>query len=166
MFGKSTPIAQQQQTPTVGTVDDFLRSYGDFDDNLFGNGGWMDFFSAWNSAQGGNNYFGNMCGNQWKPADGLQVNSSNGNVGDWLGVASTVTNTLSNWGKEDPSLGRGGGYSQFGMATYDLMKGIRDMTKSEAWYSYICKRWKTFCGWWKCRSFGLCTNRYSCIKAC
>lgn len=129
MFGKSTPIAQQQQTPTIGTVDDFLRSYGDFDDNLFGNGGWMDFFSAWNSAQGGNNYFANMGGNQWKPADGLQVNSSNGNVGDWLGVASTVTNTLSNWGKEDPSLGRGGGYSQFGMAAYDLMKGIRDMTK-------------------------------------
>ena len=129
MFGRSTPIAPQQQAPTVGTIDDFLSSYGDFDNNLFGNGGWMDFFSAWNSAQGGNNYFANMGGNQWKPADGLQVNSSNGNVGDWLGVASTVTNTLSNWGKEDPSLGRGGGYSQFGMAAYDLIKGIRDMTK-------------------------------------
>lgn len=96
------------------------------DINIFDNGGWMDFFNAWGQAQGGNNYFGN---NNWKPSDGLQTNTSNGSVQDWMGVASSVVNTVSNWGKEDPSLGRGGGYSQFGMAAYDLMKTIRDATK-------------------------------------
>ena len=126
MFGKPSASTVQPTTPTVGTVEDFLSSYGDFEDNLFDNGGWMDFFNAWNQAQGGNNYFGN---NNWKPSDGLQTNTSNGSVQDWMGVASSVVNTVSNWGKEDPSLGRGGGYSQFGMAAYDLMKTIRDATK-------------------------------------
>lgn len=126
MFSKPSAPTVQPTTPTVGTVEDFLSSYGDFEDNLFDNGGWMDFFNAWGQAQGGNNYFGN---NNWKPSDGLQTNTSNGNVQDWMGVAGSVVNTLSNWGKEDPSLGRGGGYSQFGMAAYDLMKTIRDATK-------------------------------------
>ena len=126
MFGKPSAPTVQPTTPTVGTVEDFLSSYGDFEDNLFDNGGWMDFFNAWGQAQGGNNYFGN---NNWKPSDGLQTNTSNGSVQDWMGVASSVVNTVSNWGKEDPSIGRGGGYSQFGMAAYDLMKTIRDATK-------------------------------------
>ena len=126
MFSKPSALTVQPTTPTVGTVEDFLSSYGDFEDNLFDNGGWMDFFNAWGQAQGGNNYFGN---NNWKPSDGLQTNTSNGSVQDWMGVASSVVNTVSNWGKEDPSLGRGGGYSQFGMAAYDLMKTIRDATK-------------------------------------
>ena len=94
--------------------------------NVFDGGGWMDFFNSWNQAQGGNNYFGN----NWKPSDGLQRNTSNGNAGDWLGVASSVVNTIGNWGKEDPSLGRGGGYSTFGMAAYGVMKAIRDATRS------------------------------------
>ena len=129
MFNKpSTPIVQQQ-TPAIGTVEDFLASYGDFEDNLFDNGGWMDFFKSWNQSQGGNNYF-NM-DNGWKPSDGLQRNTSNGSVQDWIGVAQTVGNTIANWGEEDPSLGRGGGYSQFGMAAYDLMKTIRSATKSK-----------------------------------
>lgn len=126
MFDKPSAPTVQPTTPTVGTVEDFLSSYGDFEDNLFDNGGWMDFFNAWGQAQGGNNYFGN---NNWKPSDGLQTNTSNGSVQDWMGIASSVVNTVSNWGKEDPSLGRGGGYSQFGMAAYDLMKTIRDATK-------------------------------------
>lgn len=138
----SSPIAQapQPQAPTVGTVEDFLASYGDVDiptiaseNNLFGNGGstsgWLDFFKSWNQSQGGNNYF-NM-DNGWKPSDGLQRNTSNGSVQDWIGVAQTVGNTIANWGEEDPSLGRGGGYSMFGMAAYDLLKGIRDATKSK-----------------------------------
>ena len=138
----SSPIAQtpQTQAPTVGTVEDFLASYGDIDtptitseNNLFGNGGstngWLDFFKSWNQSQGGNNYF-NM-DNGWKPSDGLQRNTSNGSVQDWIGVAQTVGNTIANWGEEDPSLGRGGGYSMFGMAAYDLLKGIRDATKSK-----------------------------------
>ena len=127
MFNKpSTPIVQQQ-TPAIGTVEDFLASYGDFEENLFAGGGWMDFFNMWNQAQGGNNYFGN----NWKPSDGLQRTTSNGNVSDWMGVAGTTINTLANWGKEDPSLGRGGGYSMFGMAAYDIMKAIRNATKSK-----------------------------------
>lgn len=127
MFNKpSTPIVQQQ-TPAIGTVEDFLASYGDFEENLFAGGGWMDFFNMWNQAQGGNNYFGN----NWKPSDGLQRTTSNGNAGDWMGVAGTTINTLANWGKEDPSLGRGGGYSMFGMAAYDIMKAIRNATKSK-----------------------------------
>ena len=139
----SSPIAQapQTQAPTVGTVEDFLASYGDVDtltidaseNNLFGDGGstsgWLDFFKSWNQSQGGNNYF-NM-DNGWKPSDGLQRNTSNGSVQDWIGVAQTVGNTIANWGEEDPSLGRGGGYSTFGMAAYDLLKGIRDATKSK-----------------------------------
>ena len=127
MFNKpSTPIVQQQ-TPAIGTVEDFLASYGDFEENLFAGGGWMDFFNMWNQAQGGNNYFGN----NWKPSDGLQRTTSNGNAGDWMGVAGTTINTLANWGKEDPSLGRGGGYSMFGMAAYDIMKAICNATKSK-----------------------------------
>ena len=138
MFG-STPTQQESYVPTVGTVEDFLASYGDFDDTLFAcggklhkydGGGWMDFFQAWNQAQGGNNYFSQGNSN-WKPSDGLQKNTSNGNAADWLGVAGTTINTLSNWGKKDESLGRGGGYSQFGMAAYDMMKMIRDATKGK-----------------------------------
>lgn len=138
----SSPIAQapQMQAPTVGTVEDFLASYGDVDtptitseNNLFNDGGstsgWLDFFKSWNQSQGGNNYF-NM-NNSWKPSDGLQRNISNGSVQDWIGVAQTVGNTIANWGEEDPSLGRGGGCSMFGMAAYDLLKGIRDATKSK-----------------------------------
>lgn len=139
----SAPIAQapQVQAPTIGTVEDFLASYGDIDtptidaseNNLFNDGGstngWLDFFKSWNQSQGGNNYF-NM-NNSWKPSDGLQRNTSNGSVQDWIGVAQTVGNTIAHWGEEDPSLGRGGGYSMFGMAAYDLLKGIRDATKSK-----------------------------------
>lgn len=112
------------------------RRKHEFGGNLFPDGGstgntngWLDFFKSWNQSQGGNNYF-NM-DNSWKPSDGLQRNTSNGSVQDWIGVAQTVGNTIANWGEEDPSLGRGGGYSMFGMAAYDLLKGIRDATKSK-----------------------------------
>ena len=125
----------QQAVPAIGTVEDYLNAYDNMyakGGHLFGNGGgWMDFFSSWSSANGGNNYFSNMGGSQWGPSDGLQVNSNNGNFGDWMGQAMTTFNTLSNWGKKDPTLGRGGGYSQFGMAAYDIAKTIRDASKSK-----------------------------------
>ena len=119
------PTQPTQPVPTVGTVEDFLARYDDY--NIFAKGGGMDFSNAWNSAQGGSQ---GAYSSNWKPSDGLQKNTSNGNAQDWVGVAGTTINTIGNWGKEDPSLGRGGGYSNFGMATYDLMKAIRDATKS------------------------------------
>lgn len=39
MFGKPMTTPTQQAVPTVGTVEDFLASYGDFEDNLFKEGG-------------------------------------------------------------------------------------------------------------------------------
>ena len=39
MFGNAMESPRQVQTPTVGTVEDFLASYGDFEQNLFGGGG-------------------------------------------------------------------------------------------------------------------------------
>ena len=35
------PTRQAQTTPTVGTVEDFLSSYGNFDDNFFAKGGYL-----------------------------------------------------------------------------------------------------------------------------
>lgn len=39
MFNKPMTTQPQVETPTVGTVEDFLASYGDFEDNLFRKGG-------------------------------------------------------------------------------------------------------------------------------
>ena len=39
MFGKSMTAPTQQAVPTVGTVEDFLASYGNFEENLFKKGG-------------------------------------------------------------------------------------------------------------------------------
>lgn len=39
MFGKPMTAPTQQAVPTVGTVEDFLASYGDFEENLFEKGG-------------------------------------------------------------------------------------------------------------------------------
>lgn len=39
MFGKPMTAPTQQVVPTVGTVEDFLASYGDFEENLFKDGG-------------------------------------------------------------------------------------------------------------------------------
>lgn len=42
MFGKPMTAPTQQAVPTVGTVEDFLASYGDFEENLFEDGGKLN----------------------------------------------------------------------------------------------------------------------------
>lgn len=42
MFGKPMTTPTQQAVPTVGTVEDFLASYEDFDENLFEDGGKLN----------------------------------------------------------------------------------------------------------------------------
>lgn len=124
LFGKSSTPVQQQPVPTVGTVEDFLASYGDFENNLFDDGGWMGFLNSWNQAQGGGGYVGQG----QNLFNGIQTNTSNGSVGDWMGIATGAVNTITNWGKKDESLGRSG-YGQIGMMAYDLYQAIRGATK-------------------------------------
>jgi GH24 family phage-related lysozyme (muramidase) len=103
-----TPHAQTEvTTPRLLSTEQIMRNY----DNFFNSLGESDYL-----AEGGN-------------LGGLQ------GLNNWMGQATTAFNTISNWGKEDPSLGRNygsgkyGAAGQIGMMSYDLIKAIRDATK-------------------------------------
>lgn len=103
-----TPYAQTEvTTPRLLSTEQIMRNY----DNFFNSLGESDYL-----AEGGN-------------LGGLQ------GLNNWMGQATTAFNTISNWGKENPSLGRNygsgkyGAAGQIGMMSYDLIKAIRDATK-------------------------------------
>lgn len=117
MIARNNQAQQVQAQLGAPTAEQYMQQYaiGDNELNFFDDGGGMAGFGA---------AFGN-------------ASSGANQAAGWMGQASTTLNTIANWGKKDPSLGRNYGSGpygiagQLGMATYDIASAIRQATKSE-----------------------------------